>query len=496
MFFLTPAFATWALDDQVFLQKALGRIFGRMIEHHSTPHVGVNALIAVVDKLPTPRPIEDVDSIEKEALHRMRTPPVSDSGHEGMAYTTLRFSDVELPTRTTSDGKGSIRFLTSEGSNENGFYDNSLRLQLANTVFQTGLPSTMILSTWEKRQDSQNLVLKSKVDLTDIGLKLRQNRNNEQRSALAIPLIPLTVPRLIEAGMGNILRRVVGSDGKSVAASEELEKVVPAYFKCRNESPQAISAWALLIPKDALESVLHVESQYYADMQQKEGMSEPDPQSPPWLSLWKGDPPKWNDLVTFALSKGARLHRVLSGGGGWGKKAGLLSLEPLGGTDISEIRDYSGDDEEPGDLTSALQQVTRPGDSIQFFISPSVNDPVVNDPDANVQRLKELSKECEGWTWELGTIPSTTDSLQTSSWQYNTTTSQGISVIRHSFGALSEGAMTIRRQFKLKASDPLAVVGTTKVDVPFSRFCSVNIASGNEEEMDEAEEVRRPEDDM
>jgi hypothetical protein len=456
----------------------------------------IYALAAVVDKLPTPRAIEDVGAIEKEVLHCMQTPPVTDTGHEGLSYTTLSYEDFQYTTRRSPDEHGVVDFLITQGTQKEGSYCDSLSLPLANTIFQTGSPTTMALSTWVKETGSTELKLKSKIHLSETSIKLRQDKNVEPRSALAVPLIPITVPRVVEAGMGNILRRVTGPDGKSVSASEELEKVVPEYFKARNEPPQAMSVWALLIPKNALEEIREAAERLFTHVREKEGNADPK-DVPPWISLWKGNPPIWNDLVTFALSKGARLHRVLSGGGGWGKKAGLLSLDPSVMSSefaTSSTQDSPFSEKEPGDLSTALQEVTRPGDSIQFYASPTFSDPSAISPTKAMESLEILqSSEAKPWTWEFGMVPSTSDALLASTWQHHTPTLKIRFVFRNSFGALSEGGLTLKRQSKPHARDGFAVVGATKIDVPFSRFNSVNLKNRiAKEEHNSGLEVRSP----
>lgn len=458
-------------------------------------HAKIHALTAVVDKLPTPQPIDNTCEVQQEALYRMRTPPVSETGLEGMAYMTLPFSDFQYTARTSADEKGTIGFINASSSEERGVYTDILRLPLANTIFQTGSLTTLTFSTWEKQQGASEWALRSKNELVEVGLRLYRERRANQLSALSIPLIPLTIPRLVDASMGNILRRVIGADQKSVAASEELEKAVPAYFNSRDEPPQAMSVWALLIPKDTLEPMRRSLEGFFSYIHSKENIFDRDPNNPPWTSVWKSDPPEWNDLVALALSQGARLHRVLSGGGGWGKKAGLLSLDPAASAEElakSQVQAYPGSGEEVGDLSSALQQVVHPGDSIQFFVSPSRNASSANDLEGSLSRLRQLSDTRTPWQWEFGTIPSTADFVQASSWQHNNSSSKEVFEFKNSFGALSEGAMTIQRQCELKPDNSLAVVGATKIDVPFSRFCSVCVSAQEGEEFATGE-VRSPE---
>jgi hypothetical protein len=416
-----------------------------------------------------------------------------------VAYTTLRPSDFQYRARTNQDEKGSITFVNSGRSQTDGSYTDFVQLPLANTIFHTGKPTTMFLTTWKKAEDSEDLQLNFETELTELVLRLRRDRGVEQQQALAVPLIPMTVPRAVEGSMGNIIRRVIGADGRSTTASEELERVVNQYFKSRNEAPQAMSVWALVIPPVALKPVLHETEKLFAKVSGKESADSRGVVSPPWGRLWSSDPPKWNDLVTVALSKGARLHRVLSGGGGWGKKAGLLSLDPsttAEGLSAPLVQDYPGGNGEAMDLSSALGQVVHPGDSIQFFASPPAPAiPQEKSSKNNRDQLAQLKRAPTHWMWEVGTIPSSTDELPNSSWQHRDSSGKlEIYPIPNSFGALSEGGMTVTRKLKLESGDSTAEVGTTKIDVPYSRFSSVNLRDQNGEESDLGEEVGSPED--
>jgi hypothetical protein len=491
VFFLTPAFATWLLDDHTFVQKALTQLYQHIIKSDQFPNVKVHALCAVVDKLPTPQHIKNVEDIvnaEVPTWRRSREPPVWDTGHEGMAYVTLDLSDSVSLSQPAADEAGSISFLTSEGSEGRKTY-NTLRLPLANTIFQTGLPTTMTHYTFENAKETGGLTLRAKENLTHHGLKLRyQKATTVSSSAFAIPLIPLCFPRSVRASMGNILRQI--SDGtpanQSQPASQELESLVPQFHKSRGEPSQAIAVWALVIP-EALQQTLRQKSwNFLKKLRSKEdsGIHENSSVSDYWEPLWRSNPAMWNELVWNAIKSGAHLHRVLSGGGGWGKKAGLLSLDPVITSTESESsasQKFSDQLDGPGDLSSALHPVAHPGDAIQFFVSPPELNRDLGKIDLDLVKQNELKNLALPWQWELGTIPSTIDALRASSWQHNPSDAKEVFVFRNSFGALSEGGMSFKRYRGSESHDPMSVVGGTKIDVPFSRFCSVDFPAEKKE---------------
>lgn len=494
---LTPAFAHWLHDDHVFLEKALRQAYQHAFAPSQRHPIRLHALCAVVDKLPTPTSVGDGTSVDLSKRSRAFSPPVSETGYEGLAYTCLRNKQdsIELPSSAVAE-KGAISFVAIEGTEEKGFFTDTLQVPLANTVFQTGSPTTMHFTSWQAVPQSNELKLTSKTQLSNHGIKLHRGGSTTRlSSALAVPLVPLTQPRQVHASMGNILRQVVGPDGKPMTASQELEQVVPQYFKSRGDPQQATSVWALVIPNDVTQQVLEDTAHLLKNAQVDHSHEEPAdlPQSSRWEKMWASTPPIWNTIIQSALTKGARLHRVLSGGGGWGKKAGLLSLDPVANSTESEVNARFDSVHDPEELSSALQQVAQENEFIQFFISPSVLKPNGDNADAQVAELQELENINTPWHWELGTVPSTVDSLEENTWQRQSSDSKECFVFKHSFGALSEGALSLRREFKLKLEDPVSAVSSTKVDVPFSRFSFLLDKGLDEKEADK--DVSGPEKD-
>ncbi|CAI6332796.1 unnamed protein product [Periconia digitata] len=478
VFFVTPSFAPWLLDDATFLQKAVNRVFSHLrISREQPPEHTVHALCAVVDKLPIPPSLDHVENLEslgEELRTRIVKPPIGEVGFEGMAYITLPLTDSipsPLASQPASD-QAAVSFVASTSSkNGLGHFTDTLRLPLSNTVFQTGSPSTMIYSTWAKSKETNALALQAKENVTHHSIKLQTDALcSRQTSTLAVPLIPLTFPRRVEASMGNILRQVAGPDGTTIVASHELERVVPRFFGARGESPQATTVWALVMSREILAHVLSTTGSMLGQIPDSESSKAVDAGEQSWERLWAQEQPAWNDLVPDAMATGARLHRVLSGGGGWGKKAGLLSLDPAVNTLETSSEENMADG--PSDLSSALQPVVRNGDFVQFFTSPS--EPA-SKSQFKVGTLNQLRGFKKRWRWEFGIIPSTADALTASSWQHDNVAPKDTFVFRGSFGALTEGGITINRQFRLHEKDAPSVVGASKVDVPFSRFSAVQI---------------------
>ena len=134
-----------------------------------------------------------------------------------------------------------------------------------------------------------------------------------------LPLKQLTFPRRIEAGMGNILKQTSSETDTPQGASRELEKAVLDYISSSSTPPlsEKLSIFARLTPHS---------------------------------------PTAHENLFT---APGARIHRVLSGGGGWGNKAGLLSLDPQSET---QVQGFS-------DSFESGEGVVKVGEYVQFFIA-------------------------------------------------------------------------------------------------------------------------------
>ncbi|KAI5793182.1 hypothetical protein EDC01DRAFT_88516 [Geopyxis carbonaria] len=280
---------------------------------------------------------------------------VRTSGHSWL------ITDHSLPIKLPSSKK--IKSLTFS------LPTTSFTLPLANTVFQTGntsqylhLPSTArpiqieaadglsekeveefaharedIKETWEELGELMKLVgqkagLAQVIPVPEDSVEIRipddvlKDESGTGRIFTQLPLKALTKPRKITDGMGNILRNVETPEGPQ-GASRELEAAIAEYT-----------------PPEGAEK-LHV----FARLTAQEPSSSP---------------------TELLLAPGTRIHRLLSGGGGWGNKAGLLSLDPQSESDVSsfarmfEERFNAQDGDEQGVLG-----IVREGEWVQFFVS-------------------------------------------------------------------------------------------------------------------------------
>lgn len=253
-----------------------------------------------------------------------------------------------------------------------GLQEKSQPLQvtvpLANTIFTTGRPHAFSASRWHAATGAarSELSLAHSVEKTAQTIVLPplatpKNSRCPPQSFVDTALVPLTKPHKIITGLGNVLRQVeVGAALQP--ASKELESIIPALLKKRLEcsDPAAghdppsgpVGIWALIIPKELVSddypprNALDVENY--------------DPRSETDLAR--------SMLVTMdkLLTQGCQIRKVLSGGGGWGLKQGLLSLDSQTKFAAEEhedlesfIRSFKGEEGAGGIVT--------PGSYVQFF---------------------------------------------------------------------------------------------------------------------------------
>ncbi|KAK4145486.1 uncharacterized protein C8A04DRAFT_10576 [Dichotomopilus funicola] len=212
----------------------------------------------------------------------------------------------------------------------------SVHLPLANTLFATGKPVAIAAGRWTIDRPGGNFKRIGKQILGEQGF-------------LTTRLIPLTPARPIARSFGNILSQVT-VEGKPKPASKELESVIPTLIEKRKASFEVqkaklryraedqdhldlkVDVWAMITPaadQPEVGSVADVPVLETLDWKKGEHSFEREA-----ALAWEV-----SDAMPSHLARGARLFKVLSGGGGWGDKQGLLSLDP--NTSLSQTDDQS-----------------------------------------------------------------------------------------------------------------------------------------------------------
>ncbi|KAI9697764.1 MAG: hypothetical protein M1836_004440 [Candelina mexicana] len=433
-----------------------------------------DAIVAVVDKLP----------VIEARVHGQQNNfnGVLDKGREGLAIL-VGDSDRVAPnlwgpqsTNRTVDirslqQKNTICFQLYPGKSkmkrsrfsapeiEPTYSFRSFQVPLANTVFHNGQTSTMYASRWTRESASHGIVRTKRTNIWNQLVKLPQHIDNGPtgRMAFWIPLAQLTPPRQVAAAVGNIIRLVYLTDhtSKTVPASEELEHRITQLSQSVRLDQQRVAVWALVTPR----------------------------------GRWSSEPTILGKILHHKLEQGSRLHRVLSGGGGWGQKQGLLSLDPESSccTDGKSTAQYFGTGESfDQEEKEALGEVVKPGDLVQFFTTTTTKKNPRPSSKANVQSADQeartlgyeaLYAENVPVAIEFGTIPSTIDEMpEVRSSESDSTVSDNVEVAVNHFGALSEQGISMSiTSFTNDTSEWLGAqrvgqVVQTKVDVPHSKF--------------------------
>ncbi|KAL4931208.1 uncharacterized protein BDV17DRAFT_257387, partial [Aspergillus undulatus] len=435
IFLLTPAFARWADAQSSFVEQCLVRFFRNALDHPSQSHI--HAVTAIIDRLPYPLQSGNTSNHATEAEGvSILLAKGKNIQAKAAAPRAIRSLEIEEPTLLFSIRKG------LDDSQDVRQPTHEIGLRLANTIFLNGRENTLFGARWAYDASSRGLKLDAWADLSACSVA---EHSNQICSSLELPLHPVGERRKVMSSMGNILRQIAKhADGKSdepMPASSELEKELPKYIAENDIADQRVSVWALI--EKSSES-------FYTKATHSQGS------------------------LAEAIQAGATLHRVMSGGGGWGKKQGLLSLDPelsfkqRGDEGLKPLHKVLSPDNQdsafggvssPEELTfmqdlSTLSQAAEPGDYVQFFASVAEPEPRTNSSTASDH--SEESVSCS-----FG-IMSDADSVSNETGEH-----KDMTVVPNYFGALSGKAITYLQPLRGSQSD--ASGSRTKIDVPGSR---------------------------
>ncbi|KAK4105281.1 hypothetical protein N658DRAFT_114052 [Parathielavia hyrcaniae] len=233
----------------------------------------------------------------------------------------------------------------------------AVQLPLANTVFANGSPHTLYATRWRSDPNSppalaeklQRIYQTINLATEDLGF------HDRSYSTVMARLIPVTAPRKVLGSLGNIVSQVE-IDGQPAPASKELESIVPSLLEQRRtlqggtQPAGPVGVWALTIPQQYMEERMPT----LGPLQLNPYRAEDE------LRLAR----LATDEIDWLIANRCRFHRVLSGGGGWGAKQGLLSLDPQISLTTNETKDLAH-------FISSFKGkagITTPGTFVQFFV--------------------------------------------------------------------------------------------------------------------------------
>ncbi|KAI9784652.1 MAG: hypothetical protein M1839_001874 [Geoglossum umbratile] len=460
---LTPSLTHLLNESDYFLRDAVSRLFPGADT--------IKTVAAVVDRLP-----REQGSSSKDAGSEGLSILVTVSGTQNQSVYHLQSAGV---AESAGPGPGEGRHISFYIPTKYNLHQLFLSyhhfqrivLPLANTIFQNGQPSTLLSSRWSRAGHSRELQRIPSPGVEGLNVFL-PSAFNEWRFASHIPLVSVTVPRRIVAGFGNIIRQISldpiqtperEANGNkeewtdvpittAVPASQELEGAVQAYFKHQGLQPHQVTIWALVTPQEHIPrdwaTCLRVCGDNNIRDELRHWFEKPHIPGQPILM-------KFHD----------RLHRVLSGGGGWGKKQGLLALDPE--ISCGEREDVVSEFD-IGDGRVVLGEIANPGDFVQFFIQQSMPQPIADESDVKSPQDAVV----------FGSIPSSVDAIPGECSSPPLGHHRQLEVIENQFGALCERGIVHqlvsypiskygRRGPQLRLPDPVA---QTKIDVPYSKL--------------------------
>ncbi|KAI1744076.1 hypothetical protein F4680DRAFT_406111 [Xylaria scruposa] len=350
---------------------------------------------------------------------------------------------------TSQDSSACVSFLTNPLLRNTGTLE--ITVPLANTVFQNGRRSTLYASRWDTSSEG-SMALRMKRPKTI--QRIAEKDGPVDHTLSMIPLLPLTPPRKIVAGLGNIVRQVE-VDGSVTPASTELEAIIPKIFEERAQlnptsTPRPIGVWCWVIPPHCMRAGKFDNLRLF-----RAGSSQTEADVA--LSSM--------EIFSELLSSGCRLHRILSGGGGWGLKQGLLSLDPetnfsLPGQD-DDIEAFIKSFEERNS-TEPTSGLATPGSSLLFCVEPQLTD------------IETLSSQylTPAKTLSFGVAPSHDDTPSPDSHP------NSVKVVEGHFGISSTAGLFLRTtpEFAGMVSNnrnrgARQSSFTTKIDVPGAYLC-------------------------
>ncbi|KAL8917284.1 MAG: hypothetical protein Q9208_008060 [Pyrenodesmia sp. 3 TL-2023] len=400
----------------------------------------IDVLLAVVDKIP----------------HRVG--PETDLTGNGISVLLLdtqpnlwqKSSPISERIKPSAQRRSTLSFqFGREGSNDatpgpqgSSFLSRIVKLPVSNTVFHNGRKATIQAQQWVVAGARPQLTLRCLKTsyLDDHVVKMFQLPTNEecklplhssntqepetQLISLDMPFQSVTLPRVVAGSMGNVIRGLFanGSSGIVIPASQELEAAVDRWISSHEAKEQAVAVWALISPAG---------------------------------TVGPSDKPSSTDISQLLglLNTGSTLHRVLSGGGGWGNRQGLLALDPE--LDFNEVSEFSAssesEDEDPeAERRRNLSQIVSPGDTVEFFMC---------------RNAKGISYDhSTKYPFSFGTTPSTVDEIPSPETLTAGQSERSPCIYLPTFGMLSEEGMSLT-----------TVLGDgqrlqTKIDAPFARL--------------------------
>lgn len=337
----------------------------------------------------------------------------------------------------------SLIFQSDKGKNAfsatSQMVSTQVQLPLANTLFLNGLNSTLRAQQWTVDRSSPDVVVKvsqkAQLQACSVSFTGFGPTSTPGNAHLYVDLKALTPQRTVAAAMGNIVRRLeLSTNGNDTSpASKELEDALNEYLHSCTSREAYRGVWALVTPKE------------------------------------KRLDPVTDDFNTL-FHKGSRLYKVLSGGGGWGMKQGLLALDPDSGFLPQEqlTIEHQNDQDIRTEMFQNIENIVRPGDAVSFWVNKEAEEvkPIDHfslNTSIDIQKPQSIT---------LGTVPlPAVEGLNRDRRGPHNTDLERCVTIRNHFGMLSENGMSMKISTSTDPSYPTEdLMCSTKLDAPNTRL--------------------------
>ncbi|KAL9129009.1 MAG: hypothetical protein Q9217_002443 [Psora testacea] len=446
---LTPAHIGLLSQSHAFIRETLRTSFGK-IEFGQEIH----ALVAIIDRVPIPTS-SDLHSEDLVDYHTI-TAHQNHNGYQGISVGTFD-SYIAAPDlwshRNVSSKwdnmdiqQPSTLSFSITGVNQ---VSRLLQVPIANTIFQNGMPATLFAQRWIMEGKAGDLICIEEAHLRRQTIHMTRRpdiADNQLDFNLHTKLRPITPARTVTAAIGNVISKVEVDKDQERPASQELESTINDQIRNGKLERDKVEVWALLRPQNN---------------------SSPDPSSSNLIDL------------QAAIASGARLLKVLSGGGGWGEKQGLLAVDPDSGYDSRASHIYTEDKDAAIERGGIFADIVKPGDTITFLVNDvafAMRSIKAVESERQLPRTRKFALRKQ--LLDFGCLPSTMDAMPTPKNGENSSTRPSPHMlIKKYFGILSERGMSLKSTFasECKSLPDIQACGSapkppvmTKLDAPYT----------------------------
>jgi hypothetical protein len=345
----SKGFAQHVGYNTLFVQSIINKLF----KHKGLDHLEVT--LAVVDRIPAP-PDSAANALTKSSAEREE-----DAGLEGISFLVFDDTNSKTPFVISSSEFTSTPHISISIKPRGNSRAYKVKLPVANTLFENEKLNTLIHSKWTYKDGSLKVV--DSADVQSVSVKFPQHSRASGRQAfgLSIPYSAITPIRMIEEGLGNVIRKI---------SDPESQRVMPASAELQRELTTGLAhtgqIFAVVMPPDVYQTI-----QTKVKSMITTGSTEPNDLSPQAVTemetvfLFK-------DLILH-IKSGTSVRRVIGGGGEWGDRASLVTLEP---TEPFETSTSIENDDISLSYIERLNSasIAPTGHYIQFFMSAVEHD--------------------------------------------------------------------------------------------------------------------------